>query len=181
MRQLIVSILSLLALLVCVVTIVFWVRSYFRNDCLGYQWANVNSYRYARSSLETARGGVILTYHFGQTNTPHSNPPAGFFFVINPLQRFPLSRVQWGGFGYQHQVSQTSEWGYSSLTRITAPLWLVILLSAILPLRWGWLKWRSYCIKRIGLCRSCGYDMRGTPERCPECGTVPKQLGNFGK
>ena len=57
-------------------------------------------------------------------------------------------------------------------TVIVLPLWLPLLLTSILPtiamLRWR----RAHRRLAAGRCRHCGYDLRASPDRCPECGAV---------
>ncbi len=76
--------------------------------------------------------------------------------------------VSFLGFG-----SAVNQAPLSPVRAIWFPHWFLALLFAILP----GLRLRSILRTRrrhrAGLCPHCGYDLRATPDRCPECGHVP--------
>jgi hypothetical protein len=77
------------------------------------------------------------------------------------------------GFGYIDSIPPPR-----SVRIIYFPHWFAALLFAILPTVRLRSILRTRRENRIGLCQHCGYDLRATPDRCPECGAVAaKSLG----
>ncbi|HEY7118945.1 MAG TPA: hypothetical protein VH475_20310 [Tepidisphaeraceae bacterium] len=60
---------------------------------------------------------------------------------------------------------------------VSAPYWLAAIFFAIAPFLWCRSRWRRAYRRRAGCCAACGYDLRATPDRCPECGAIPVPSG----
>jgi hypothetical protein len=75
---------------------------------------------------------------------------------------------------------------YDRSLEIYVSFWLPAVVAAIPPVIGVWRRRLKLCqaMDRLlqgryatrvgaGLCPGCGYDLRATPDRCPECGTIP--------
>jgi hypothetical protein len=72
------------------------------------------------------------------------------------------------------EIAAGSVYSYGLFLRI--PYWMLVVVAAV-PAVMGAL---ALCrLRRVayGTCPTCGYDLRATPDRCTECGTIPDKVG----
>jgi hypothetical protein len=159
--------------LLVTILIVMWFRSYRVTDAWSYRHmrtADDGGTNVRMLGVWWASGSLVLHHdtwrifthapHDGSivrwTRHPRSTAADGLVHV-NPKQ-LPL------GFAY------ASDTGGASSTAIVIPMWVPVLPLA-LPVAWCG---RRSCVRRrrsrLGLCARCGYDLRASGEKCPECG-----------
>ena len=59
-----------------------------------------------------------------------------------------------------------------AFTAVVIPYWCVLAPALVPPVLRLRAILRQQRHRRQGLCPACGYDLRATPDRCPECGAV---------
>jgi hypothetical protein len=91
-----------------------------------------------------------------------------------PIERF-LSHAEVErnrlGFALYRIAPQEMYVPDTSAVAIAAPFWFWMLVSLIPLARFGWSRRRSVLWIETGRCARCGYDLRASSRRCPECGT----------
>jgi hypothetical protein len=123
----------------------------------------------------TFRTGYFVSRGVGDAYSTH---PGQFFLMVNRgslsggwqstftapahWQAYPIDPYPQGRFGFAAYFSSGSK-------TVGIPLWQLAGIAVVCSLS----LWRR--VERPGpnLCVRCGYDLRATPDRCPECGQVP--------
>jgi hypothetical protein len=171
-----------LSLLLCVAVGVLWVRSY---------WLSETIERFAgdqRQSIGSNRG--TITFNWAQfrplVGVPIANsvsPPftryrrsESYHPSVPTLVQDPGRKFDYRMMGFRVASSAGGRVTMGSVIgtliipphiTLGAPHWFLLTLLAILPI----MRLAPRRRRRPGWCQNCGYDLRASPDRCPECGT----------
>jgi len=174
LRRRIFTALSVLSLLLCLATLALSVRSYWVQD-----WLVGGVDEGLGTQVHSGLGRILCFHYDDRDDFPRATQPWAWSIGSAPVAL------------HAHQLLDTSDaphwWnrlGFAALRGapgtslapsvaffVLIPHWFLALLFAILPALHLRALVRSRRLSRIGHCPRCGYDLRATPERCPECGT----------
>jgi hypothetical protein len=193
-----VAALTALALVASIATAALWLRSYRCRDRLSFR--HKLEFIDQDKTIESIGGRIILSSDVTR-HLPLSPASEQYRFQRQTQELAPgeaASMIQsndrllaiqgWGhwGFGSLRTTfvqSTHSDWDRlpsndvlaDDYEKLVIPDWAIVVAMLALPIQCLSTYVRTSRIScRIGRCCNCGYDLRATPDRCPECGTVPQ-------
>jgi hypothetical protein len=161
-----------------------WLRSHLAEsaDLLGYVCVGSQPGTLSAWTINSSLGGIGFEWSLRTRlnaeiiQEAQANPNYGRLILQKTFHRYPFRSHYpdgqvWGGFW--RQIGFLVLPGGRYLTGgliVVVPYWSLMILCAIVPAWSTAHAWRVRRRRKDGLCPSCGYDMRATPDRCPECG-----------
>jgi len=164
---------------------VFWIRGHFVVDgvasfpaALGpapvevKTWSVVSAMGDVRLDRTRLTVPVLNTIDSAAWDTRRAKMPSGLRWYSTPV---PRDAEQSSGFLWTHDIgNRLTSWSTAQVSvdelRFGLPWWLVAVATAALPAARGVIYLRRRRLPKLGRCAACGYDLRATPNRCPECG-----------
>ena len=166
MTRRLLNLLTLLSLVVCVAVVALWVRSYLPEQF------HPRSYDGRILLIFAAKQHVHL---FSSDERSYSLDDA-----VREVYAYTAGDPQavhfaFAGFEVALSDRQNGFWLFA------IPYWAVALPLAAAA-GWGWWAGRRRGRReKTGRCLRCGYDLRASAERCPECGTPAPHAAASGK
>ena len=185
MRKRVFHLPAIISLILMAAVIVFWQRSYRVRDSILYR---CGSNAVGKVELGSADGDMAfiwqrsnpsISFEWTQDLRLKELPdwPRGFHVRSEPVPIDVITEAWgtlWTGVTTPRMTVFHKSWGDLHLggdvlfVRLRA--WIVLLLLSPLPLMRLIQLLRARRRAASGLCEHCGYDLRHTPDRCPECG-----------
>lgn len=143
-----------------------WLYSLFSCPTVRYGF-NSSGFNDERFTLSCANG-VLQVYACPRAYTsPYMLRPVAYRWTFE--QHEAAFFAEWLPFSWQtlgFHFERGNDSGRTSAS-FALPLWALWCACAVTPV----LRWRRSSLRRSrNLCGTCGYDLRASSERCPECG-----------
>jgi hypothetical protein len=179
-----------LSFVMALLTAIAWLRSYLIADQVIWHLTATRPFVYVKEySFDCSCGGIQLRDEYRKIGSDALS--AGWIsqrYVRHdsggpnnwPLPGYPYFGGLWGrptmekraiGFGFVYIHSDDQQIGEKRRgLAITFPIAIVFFPVLILPGLWMRREMKRRRGSTSGCCLKCGYGLRATPERCPECG-----------
>jgi hypothetical protein len=166
MRRVVLDIAGFLSLLLCLWLIYSWVRSYFPTHM----------------HLESVDGALAILSWEGlipvDPQFENFNPDSREKFVgIRTLLDSMSHDAEWQLLGFR-SVRGGGIFRGVTYHIFAIPYWIIVPPAAVLPILWLRVRRRQRMRAQSGHCLACGYDLRESKDKCPECGVAVKSVAS---
>jgi len=172
-RRLLFNVAAVCSLGLCLASLALWCCGWYGQDLVFRGQLNPTRTRYRLIAARHAAGRLIVvksTAEAAPDEIPPNHPWVGATRRGWTHQKIPPDNPFPDTFHFALLQWRTENMNPGMTYVVGVRLLPLAAVSAVLPLVWLRREIRRRLQHAAGHCQTCGYDLRASPERCPECG-----------